>query len=162
MSAEAAVAGDDDAPVAIFLLPGALYCATQPTIVTTVLGSCVAVCMWDSTRRIGGVNHFVLPRSRDGDRSARYGDVAIDQLVQAMVGLGSRPADLGAKLFGGANVLPVSAMRDTVGAQNVRLAEERLRGDGIAIKARRTGGETGLLIKFYTASGVALVRPVAS
>ena len=80
-----------------------------------------------------------------------------------MVGrLGSRPQDLTAKLFGGANVLPFSPARDTVGQQNVQLAVERLRALGITVVARRTGGEAGLLVRFHTDSGLALVRTLTS
>jgi chemotaxis protein CheD len=116
--------------------------------------------LWDSERLIGGVNHFVLPLSRDGDRTPRYGDVAIERLLQGMVRLGASAADTVAKLFGGANVLPFGENRDTVGDQNVRLALERLRDLGIRIAARRTGGESGLFVKFETWSGAAWVRPV--
>jgi chemotaxis protein CheD len=145
-----------------FLVPGELYCSTQPTVVTTVLGSCVSVCLWDPAHRIGGINHFILPHSRGDDRqAARYGDVAMVQLVDNMVRLGSRRTDLVAKTFGGANVLPYSPTRDTVGAQNVQLALEHLRGAGIPVAARRTGGETGLLVRFHTDSGIAYVRKIA-
>jgi chemotaxis protein CheD len=145
----------------IFLAPGTFHCAVRPTRITTVLGSCVAVCLWDPARRLGGMNHYVLPVSPDGDRSARYGDVAIEQLVEAMARLGCRIETATAKLFGGAKVLPYGEHRDTVGDQNVRLALERLRRHRIRVGARRTGGERGLLVKFETQSGVAMVRAIA-
>lgn len=151
----------DDPLAPYFLVPGELYCSAKPTVVTTVLGSCVSVCLWDSTQRIGGINHFILPHSRDADRAARYGDVAVDQLVDGILRLGARRSDLVAKAFGGANVLPYSPTRDTVGTQNVQLALERLRGHGIPVAARRTGGENGLLVKFHTDSGIAYVRKIA-
>jgi chemotaxis protein CheD len=149
-------------PRAIFLVPGTLHCSADPSLITTVLGSCVGVCLWDSRRQAGGMNHYVLPLSRDGDRTTRYGDVAIDRLVEAMAELGCRPQDLVAKLFGGANVLSSSTAHDTVGEQNVAFALQRLRHHRISVKARRTGGEIGLLVKFHTQSGLAMVKPVVS
>jgi chemotaxis protein CheD len=146
----------------IYLVPGTFYCSVEPSLITTVLGSCVGVCLWDPVRRTGGMNHYVLPFSPEDDRTPRYGDIAIDRLVEAMARLGCRLPDVIAKLFGGANVLPYGVGRDTVGEKNVRLALERLNHHEIAVAARRTGGESGLLVKFHTESGVAMVRPIGS
>lgn len=163
MSALAVMSTDDDPPTEVFLVPGALHWSDRPSVVTTVLGSCVAVCLWDSARRVGGMNHYILPRHRTGEPpTARYGDIAIDRLVEAVGRLGDGPGRLSAKLFGGANVLPFNAERDTVGQQNVALALAQLRRHRIPVVARRTGGESGLLVKFHTHSGLVLVRTVAS
>ncbi len=146
----------------VFLTPGNLHCATEPSRVTTILGSCVAVCLWDRALRAGGMNHYVLPYRRDDSVSARFGDVAIERLVEEMLVLGCRGTSLRAKVFGGAAVLPFTAGGDPVGDQNVRLALERLSQRGIPVIARRTGGRSGLLIRFFTDSGDVLVRRVAS
>jgi chemotaxis protein CheD len=145
-------------PGDIFLVAGAVFCSAAPSLVTTVLGSCVGVCLWDPVRRVGGMNHYVLPLSPEDDRTSRYGDIAIERLVEAMARLGCRAAGLVAKLFGGADVLPYGAGADTVGVKNVRLALDRLGRRRITIAARRTGGESGLLVKFHTQSGLAMVR----
>jgi chemotaxis protein CheD len=139
------------------LLPGDVRCRAEPTILTTVLGSCVAVCLWDITGGAGGMNHFVLPVAAGGERSSRYGDVAMEDLLAGLVGLGARQADLRAKVFGGAAVL-VNARGESVGSGNVRLALRWLRRAGIPIAARRTGGVVGQHIRFHTGSGEALVR----
>jgi chemotaxis protein CheD len=149
-----------EAPREIYLVPGAFYCTVEPSLITTVLGSCVGVCLWDPVRRAGGMNHYVLPLSPEDDRTPRYGDIAIDRLVEAMARLGCRLQDVIAKLFGGANVLPYGVGYDTVGEKNVRLALDRLDHHRIVITARRTGGESGLLVKFHTESGIAMVRPI--
>jgi chemotaxis protein CheD len=163
MSTLAVMAAPDDTPTEVFLVPGALHCSAAPAIVTTVLGSCVAVCLWDSRHRVGGINHYILPQRRGDDlATARYGDVAIGQLVDAISRLADGPSSLSAKLFGGANVLPFNTERDTVGQQNVDLALAQLRRHRIPVVARRTGGESGLLVKFHTHSGLALVRPVTA
>lgn len=153
---------DDRSPHEIYLVPGAIHCAAEPSVITTVLGSCVAVALWDGARRQGGMNHYVLPESPPDDRMPRYGDIAIEQLIESMLRLGCRHAALTAKLFGGANVLPHNSRRDTVGGRNVALALERLNHHRIPIAARRTGGEDGLLVKFHTEGGFAMVRPIKS
>ena len=149
-------------PDRVFLMQGAIYVASRPTLVTTILGSCVAVCLWDSVRWLGGMNHFVLPADKDGDRSTRYGDVAIDRLIEGLVGLGCRIGDLRAKIFGGATVLPVSTTAETIGERNCQMALERLRHYGIPIVAQRTGGECGLLIRLNTETGEVTLRTLVS
>ena len=142
----------------IFLAPGTICCAAEPSVVTTILGSCVAVCLFDRHRRIGGMNHFLLPRCGPSPPTARYGDVAFARLLAAMERLGSRPVDLRAKVFGGAAVLPFGARADTVGTQNVAVALEALLIHGIPVMARRTGGLRGLFLRFHTANGRVMVR----
>jgi chemotaxis protein CheD len=140
---------------------GDIICSAVPRILATVLGSCVAVCLWDKRRGVGGMNHFVLPNSPNEDRSPRYGDVAIDELEAALVHLGCRMSDLQAKVFGGAAVLPFGGGQ-TIGSNNVELAMERLRRDRITVTARRTGGTLGQQIRFNTRTGEVLVRYIAS
>ena len=134
----------------------------EPTVVSTILGSCVAVCLWDTRTRIGGMNHFLLPRCRNASPELRYGDVACAELLAAMERLGCRRSALHAKLFGGATVLPFGSGRDTVGAQNISVALEMLDRHGIPVLARRTGGQRGLFLRFHTALGRVLVRELAS
>lgn len=157
-----------DAPVArqVFLLPGAIHIGAEPALVTTVLGSCIAVCLWDRFAGLGGMNHFVLPADTEGDGSARYGDAAIDRLVDGLRALGGRPANLRAKLFGGAAVLPVlpgpAGDGATVGERNLQMAQARLAHYRIPVVAQRTGGSSGLVIRFHTATGQVILRTVAS
>ena len=141
----------------LFLSPGEVFCAEEPTLVTTVLGSCVTVTLWDKERRIGGLNHFVLPR---GGGSARYGDTAILELLEGMIDLGAHLRSLEAKMFGGAGVLPVSGP-GSVGASNVAFALGELSRRGIPVVGRRTGGERGRLLMFNTGTGDAFVRWLA-
>jgi chemotaxis protein CheD len=138
-------------------MQGDIFCCESPRILSTVLGSCVAVCLWDKRRGVGGMNHFVLPNCPVGERSTRYGDVAIDELQSGLLRLGSGISDLQAKVFGGAAVLPFGGGQ-TVGSNNVDLAVARLRRDGIRITARRTGGILGQQIRFNTRTGLVLVR----
>jgi chemotaxis protein CheD len=146
----------------IFLEPGALHCTAKPAVIRTVLGSCVAVCLVDRDSRAAGMNHYVLPNNPGGQPSLRYGDVAIEQLIIKMSRFGCGVGDLRAKVFGGAAVLPFGVAEDTVGTKNVAIALDLLRKFSIPILARRTGGENGLLIRLYTASGRVMVRPIAA
>jgi chemotaxis protein CheD len=138
----------------IFLSPGEVICMAAPTLVTTVLGSCVSVTFWDKDRRIGGLNHFVLPK---GGASSRYGDTAMLELLEGMLALGAHLRSLEAKIFGGAAVLPVGG-EGTVGTSNVAFALGELARRGIPIAGRRTGGERGRLLMFNTGTGEAFVR----
>jgi chemotaxis protein CheD len=148
------------APKRIFLSPGEVACTGEPTLITTVLGSCVAVTLWDPKRRFGGVNHFVLPPGKSPRDSARYGDVAMAELLQRMDGLGAKASNLRAKVFGGASVLSAVG-QDSVGAANVRFALEELERHGIPVAARRVGGQRGRLLVFNTETGEAFVWFVA-
>jgi chemotaxis protein CheD len=149
-------------PMEVFLPPGVVHCTSVPSRVTTILGSCVAVCLWDRVRRVSGINHFVLPYRRQDRPSSGFGDVAIERLVEEMQRLGCDRGTMRAKVFGGAAVLPFASGGDPVGEQNIRMAMERLREHGIPVIAQRTGGRTGLLIRLFTESGDVLVRRVAS
>jgi chemotaxis protein CheD len=149
-------------PDRIFLSSGTLFCAPTPSVIITVLGSCVAVCLWDAHEHVGGMNHYLLPRRMEELASPRFGDVAITQLVDGMTELGCRIGSLRAKVFGGAEVLPFGARGDTVGNQNVRIALEQLRRHGIPILTRCTGGRTGMLIRLYSETGDVAVRRVAA
>jgi chemotaxis protein CheD len=145
-----------------FVLLGALYCARTPTVLTTVLGSCVSICLWDRIRCAGGMNHFLLPTSRNGERSPRFGDVATERLIQGMLQLGCEASDLRAKVFGGAAVLPVGEAEACVGEQNVAAAFEHLAQRGIPVVTHRTGGRSGLVVRLHTHSGDVELRPVGA
>lgn len=141
----------------ITLMQGEIYISTEPAILMTVLGSCVAVCLWDRIRGFGGMNHFVLPRDPRGEGNRRYGDVAIDELEAGLLWLGCKVHDMQAKVFGGAAVLAVHG-GESVGTSNVRLALTRLRDHRIPVSARRTGGTLGQQIRFNTGTGEVFFR----
>ena len=69
----------------VYLLPGNLHVSTEPCQITTILGSCVSICLWDKRRRAGGMNHFLLPASaEDGPTSSRFADVATQMLLEQL------------------------------------------------------------------------------
>ena len=144
----------------VYLHVGQLFSAAQPHAVTTILGSCVSVCLWDPRRGVGGLNHFLLPHQPEADAaSTRFGRVAIERLIEQLIALGSGPGNLQAKLFGGACSLePVTEGREPLGAQNVRLARHVLRASGIPVVATDVGGTQGRRLIFQTDDGSAWVR----
>lgn len=158
MSAAMPVAADGGFQQA-FLVPGSMFCSPLPSIVSTVLGSCVSVCLWDFSAHIGGMNHFVLPHAPADEASLRYGDIAMDALWRSMDRLGASRRSVRAKLFGGAAVLPIGD-DETVGEKNVRLARLKLDEFGIPVVAARTGGKSGLHVRFNTEAGTVIIRGI--
>jgi chemotaxis protein CheD len=148
----------------VYLQPGQWIATADPTTITTILGSCVSVCLWDPRLRIGGMNHYMLPfEAADASGSGRFGNVAIRQLVAKLATLGARPDRLEATVVGGACVM--EAFRrdgDHIGARNVDLAERLLPSHGIRIGRRELGGNRGRKLTFDTATGNVRVTPVGA
>ena len=140
-----------------YLLPGQLFASAEPCQIKTILGSCVAICLWDKRRSAGGMNHFLLPASREGQApSLRFADEATRVLLQELRALGCRPPNLRAKIFGGAAILQNrDRYASSLGAQNVAAALELLRKADIPVIARETGGAQGRKVLFNTDDGVA-------
>ncbi len=133
-----------------YLHPGEWIAAAEPTIVTTIVASCVAVCLWDAELRAGGINHFLLPSgARNATQPGRYGNLAIPRLVEALEKIGCDRRRLRAKLFGGSCRAEARAGGD-LGARNVALADELLAELGIPIIARDTGGPRARKLVMHT------------
>ncbi|WP_005038360.1 chemotaxis protein CheD [Holophaga foetida] len=140
-----------------FLFPCALFAHRQEHGVTTILGSCVSVCLVDPELGIGGINHYMLPLWNGvGLPTPRFGNVAIDKLVERMLFLGCRKEKLVAKVFGGAQVIAGEMQQFSVGERNVVLAMEMLDYHGIPVIAQSVGGLQGMKICFNTRSGQVL------
>ncbi len=142
-----------------YLLAGSLFVSAEPYVITTVLGSCVSVCLWDSVLRIGGMNHFMLPFwNGEGLASPKYGNIAVAKLLERLQDLGSNKRNLRAKVFGGGVVLNVSNPFMNIGERNIQLAEDLLNEAGIPIISSDTGGKTGRKIIFNTENSIVLVK----
>ncbi len=154
-----AFAGPAPARHSHYLQPGQALAFAEPTTVTTILGSCVSVCLWDAKRGVGAMNHYLLPNGyEDHERTLRCGPAAIARLIEEIRALGCASGDLRAKLFGGACVLSAPARPDHIGALNVKIARDVLGKAGIPIAAEDVGGDRGRKIVFHTESGIALVK----
>jgi chemotaxis protein CheD len=123
---------------------------------TTVLGSCVSVCLFDSLHCFGGMNHYLLPSPGEG---GRHGEWSIRELYQRMLALGSRPRNLQAKVFGGGSPLALANDISAVGAANVRVAFDTLGKLRVSVIGESVGGNAGMRLYFENWSGLALVRP---
>jgi chemotaxis protein CheD len=142
-----------------YLFPSSVFVNIAPTQVTTVLGSCVSVCLIDIKRNIGGINHYMLPLwNGSGLASPKYGNIAIDKLIERMIFIGSRKENLRAKVFGGGNVLESSINFFNVGERNHTLAIEMLENENIPIIAKSIGGEKGRKIIFNTFTGEVMLK----
>jgi chemotaxis protein CheD len=87
------------------VLPGEYYVSLEDMMITTVLGSCIAACIWDSKARAGGMNHFMLPEGDSNDGGGRYGSYAMELLINQLLKAGARRESMQAKIFGGAQVM---------------------------------------------------------
>jgi len=151
------------ADLGISLQPGELYLAKEPSILRTILGSCVGITFWSARLGAGAMCHGVLPTAPPGVAGAeacRYVDFSIRHLARQFDALGASRAELEVKLFGGADVLPVpdSRGKPTVGALNCRTALEVLEREGFRVAASDLGGTGGRTIHFDTATGEVFVH----
>lgn len=145
-----------------FLHPSTIWVSKEPYWVTTVLGSCVSICLFDKKKCVGGINHFMLPFwNGEGLESPRYGNVAILQLFQKMLELGVRKEDIVCKIFGGGEVLGDQPSIFNVGQRNVELARKVIMEMGIPIVSSSTGGKLGRKIHFNTGTGEVLQKYLA-
>lgn len=154
------ISSDVNARAKVYLHPGQLFAAAQPSAITTILGSCVSVCLWDPVVRIGGMNHYLLPFSvGDELASPRFGTVAIEALIERVLVLGARHDRLLAKLFGGACVIEAFREKeDHIGVLNARLAESMLHRACIPIVEQHLAGCRGRKILFNTDDGASSVK----
>lgn len=142
----------------VYLHAGQVAAARWPTAVTTVLGSCVAVCLHDPVARTGGMNHFLLALPVARERSARFGTIAVPALLDAVIAAGARRERLVAKVFGGAKVLGSIQGTRNLGEENVTLALRLLEDAGVPVLERDVLGELGRKLIFHTDDGSAWVR----
>lgn len=148
------------------LLPGEYFVSNENKVLVTVLGSCVAACLRDPKAGVGGMNHFMLPESADSraglaSSSARYGSYAMELLVNELLKLGARRANLEAKVFGGGNVLRGFTAAN-VGARNAEFVRGYLATERIPIAAEDLLDNCPRKVYYFPESGKVLVRRLAS
>lgn len=121
-------------------------------VLTTLLGSCVAACIWDPLLHVGGMNHFLLPGDSEQQIRAaeRYGAHLMELLVNALLSAGATRQRLVAKLFGGANLN--TSLAD-IGSRNGEFARRFLHNEGIRVLGESLGGCQARKVQFWPASG---------
>ncbi|MBF0165729.1 MAG: chemotaxis protein CheD [Magnetococcales bacterium] len=145
-----------------FLLPGALFAQNGEYVITTVLGSCIAVCLWDRLRKEGGMNHYKLPLwNGDGLPSPKFGNIAIAKLIERMDEMGCMRRNIVAKVFGGGAVIKSSSGLLNVGERNIEVAIDHLARENIPIIASDMGGDYSRKILFNTAEGTIMMKRAA-
>lgn len=138
------------------VLPGDYYVTDAPgEMIVTILGSCVAACVRNPHTGFGGLNHFLLPGGTEDEAdgvsgSLRYGNFAMEALINAVLKSGCARQDLEIKLFGGADVLAASSH---VGTKNAEFALQYLRDEGLEPIVADLGGLHGRRIHYCPATG---------
>jgi chemotaxis protein CheD len=138
------------------VFPGEYYVTDRPDeIIVTVLGSCVAACARDPLVGIAGMNHFMLPHGRDGHwgndpRSTRFGNYAMEKLINELIKAGCARERLEIKVFGGGNVTEAT---NAIGSNNAAFALNYLAAEGLRCAADDLGGSAPRRIHYYPATG---------
>ena len=143
---------------AVKVLPGEFFVSDQDMLIATTLGSCIAACLWDRERRIGGMNHFMLPEG-DGD-SGRYGSYAMELLINQLMKRGASRSTLEAKVFGGGAVI-ASMTSINVGERNTQFVLDYLRAERIPVVSKDVLDTCARKVCLLPASGKALVKRLA-
>jgi len=147
----------------VTLYIGGVHASAEATLIKTLLGSCIAVCLWDPVARVGGMNHFMLPQGDGkGDDLTRFGVHAMDCLIGATMKAGGERRRLTAKLFGGAHVLDVAVSAGGVPQRNVDFIQTFLEREGFPVLSADVGGHQPRYVHFFTDSGRARVKRVTS
>ena len=143
------------------VLPGGQHVSCDPDeLIATVLGSCVAACIYDPVLQVGGMNHFMLPHDDEGlwsgaSLALRYGNHAMDALINELLSAGADKRRIEVKFFGGGNVM--NGMRG-VGDDNAKFAREYARAEGLNVVSVDLGGTRGRRIMFDPTTGKAWRR----
>jgi chemotaxis protein CheD len=141
-----------------FLYPGQVFATRDPIVISTILGSCATVCLWDTHKKAGGMNHYLLPEgAAEGPNRLRYGNIANPELLRQVLALGCEIRNLQAKVFGGSSAFAVN-LSHSVGTRNVDLAESFLRSAGIPVVEREVSGKHGRRLVFQIADGVTTIK----
>lgn len=134
--------------------------AAHAGLFKTVVGSCIALCLWDSLNRVGGMGHIMLPQS-NGDAAApagKYADTAVKALVALMMKQGGSVKNMQATCVGGASMFQNHMRKfESVGSKNYRMVQKELAGYGIPIVTQAVGGTSGRKVKMDCATGAVTI-----
>jgi chemotaxis protein CheD len=145
---------------AVKVLPGEYYVTGDDLMVMTVLGSCIAACIWDTRARAGGMNHFMLPEGDSLEGGGRYGSYAMELLINQMLKMGARRESMQAKVFGGAQVMAGFTSMN-VGERNTKFVLEYLATERIPVVSQDVLDIHPRKVCFFPLTGKALVKRLA-
>jgi chemotaxis protein CheD len=141
------------------LLPGEFVIASAPTLISTILGSCVSICLWDRDLKLGGMNHYLLPGVGDEDAgNPDRGIASAPMLIMSMFDRNAKIESMEAKVFGGCNSLYREKNVFKIGERNVAIAFSILKDYNINVTASNVGGSYGRKIVFNTTTGKVRMR----
>jgi chemotaxis protein CheD len=145
---------------AVKVLPGEFFVYHEDMLIMTTLGSCIAACLWDRERKIGGMNHFMLPDGAGAADSGRYGSYAMELLINELIKRGASRMTLEAKVFGGGAVIGGMTTLN-VGERNTQFVLEYLKTERIAVVSKDVLDVYPRKVCFLPASGKAMVKRLA-
>ena len=145
---------------AVKILPGEFFVHDEDILVMTTLGSCIAACLWDRERHVGGMNHFMLPEASGAADCGRYGSYAMELLINELIKRGATRATLEAKVFGGGAVIAGMSSLN-VGERNTRFVLDYLNTERIAVVSKDVMDVYPRKVCFLPASGKAMVKRLA-
>ncbi len=144
---------------------GEIKVTESPHVLRIVgLGSCIAVVLYDSSTRIGGLAHVMLPyieESHDKSNPTRFSDIAVAMMIEEMERRGARTQEIKAKIFGGSNMFPEIIFSNSsmdIGKRNILSVKEELKKFNIQIAASDVGDNMGRTVLFDTGDGSVIVK----
>jgi chemotaxis protein CheD len=152
----------------VYLKPGEVHFSVKPAVVMTLLGSCISLTMFSARLRLGGVYHVLLPRCREDscpgccDESYHYVDCCIMGMVGRFARIGVSRGELEIKVFGGSDILGINGQKNhaSVGKQNIMVAKDSLRREGLEVSASHIGGTFGRKIFFFAHTGAVFMKRI--
>ena len=145
------------------ILPGQYYVTINDEAITTVLGSCVSACIRDRVFGVGGMNHFMLPANRDdmvlssSSDAARYGNFAMEQMINDILKNGGKRENLEIKVFGGGRVLENMQSLD-IGMRNIRFVKEYIQTEGLKLVTEDLGDVFPRKVVYFPTTGKVMVK----
>jgi len=154
----------------VFLKPGELYISDIPTIVSTILGSCVSMTIFNKRLKTGGICHAMLPKSPYTKEHSvleygifRYVDSSILYMLKKFEAMGISKDEMEVKILGGADVIDrINDDIASIGQKNIEIAMETIRNERLKLMISDVGGSLGRKIHFYTHTGKILLKRINS
>lgn len=153
--------------MAVKILPGEYYVTQENELITTVLGSCVSACIRDKELGIGGMNHFMLPESNSGQMkksndaivgiSTRYGNYAMEHLINTILSNGGKRRNLEVKVFGGGKIIPTLT---DVGIKNISFVLDYIDQEGLKLLSQDLGDIYPRKIIYFPRTGKVAMKKI--